>query len=398
MATYQWTTSTPRQGGPVADLALALAPGKVLAVVQAGRASLELHQWTQSAGPPTLTPAGSVALGAGSLPTVVPIAPDDAALAYRGTGAGGHRLAWLQMAAATIASDSVGSPAGGRASIAGFTLGTAAPKPSASRAPARGGPSVNVGPAGKPVVTAYNLTSAPSTMRLTFWNVPYQTITSLQEPTSYDSVASSAERRPSVVGLRATVDGIALRSAEALVASADAGDHLRLRRYHLEIPESGPKTLVVAGETHTTEVVQDIEALAIPIRGRLVVVTAVVTPANQMKLIAWRLAASGAPQLWFEHLAGPAQHVRMVRVRSGDFATGIVAPSGKASTRYWRLPAQSAPAPQFQQLAATGSVSNVKAIRLVHRVGRGTALGTTFVASHRQDGTFLLHAYQLTDA
>jgi hypothetical protein len=72
--------------------------------------------------------------------------------------------------------------------------------------------------------------------------------------------------------------------------------------------------------------------------------------------------------------------------------------SGKALTRYWRLPAHSAPAPQCLQLAKTGSVSGVKAIRLLHQPGRGAALGTTFVARHRQDGTFLLHAYQLTES
>jgi hypothetical protein len=393
---YQLTTTKPYPGGTAVDLALVLAPGKVMAVTQVPRATLELKQWTHPGNSPVLTWVGSSPLGTGSVPTAVSVAPTDAALAYHVVGTNAVRLGWLSIGLGSFVTATGPSLAGGRVSIAGFASTGKAPKTSAGPRPVGPDGAVTVGPAGRRVVTAFNNKANPDAMRLTFWNVPYATTTTLDAPAVYRFLSTNPARRASVVGLREMVDGIWLRSADALVAFANATDRLRLRQYRLETAAGGSISLV--GSASTTDLVQEVAALAVPTGDRMIVVTAVVTAAGQLKLIAWKIAVAGPPVFWFEQAVGSAKHVELTLIGNRDFATGVVDPAGKASTRFWRLPNLRGSAPQCEHLATTESTSNAKAIRLVHQPGPGKQLGTTFVATLLQNGTFKLRGHRLTEA
>jgi hypothetical protein len=279
--------------------------------------------------------------------------------------------------------------------MSGFASTVAAP-PSPGAGSRGNGPSVNIGPVGRRVVTAANQASNSDSMRLTIWNAPYQTNSSLDAPLAYQWLTTSPARRPSVVGLREAVDGIWLRSADVLVACANASDHLLLRRYAFDT--AAPESITLVASATTEDSVGEIATLALPSRSTLRVVTAVTTQAKQLKLIAWKVDGDGPPVLWFEQMAGAAERVQIARVRNHDFAIGTVDSAGTASVRYWRLPEANDAAPVCQPLATSGSVAGAKAIRLAHRPGPGTHPGTTFVAVQRQDDTLVLRALTLTES
>jgi hypothetical protein len=397
MASYQLSTSTPYQGGPIVDLGgLAVTQGGVVAVLQALRASLQCHQWAQPvADHPALTFAGVLELGSGAKSSVLATAGQDVAITYQGVGANaGSLMGWLGINTTSFVHAATPAPPGGRPSMSGFASTVDAP-PGPGGSPRGDGRDVNIGPVGKRVVTAYNQTANPDSMRLTIWNVPYQTFTSLGAPLAYQWLATSPARRPSVVGLREAVDGVSLRAADLLVACANASDHLLLRRYAFDT--ATPDAITMVASAATGDSVGEIATLAVPSRTAFVVVTAVATLAKQLKLIAWKLDVDGPPVLWFEQMAGMAERVQMVRIRNRDFAIGTIDSAGTASVRYWRLPEASAAAPMCQPLATSGSVAGAKAIRLAHRPGSGAHPGTTFVAVQRQDDTFVLRALTLTE-
>lgn len=399
MAGYTWSTTTPYLGEAVTDIDLALAPGMVVAVVQKGRASLYFNQWVQPTELAPLAWLGSVELATGVRPRLTQIAAADAALA-----GGGLQPAPGVLAA--LATDSgqyrpTGTTIGGIASLSTFVRSEDAPTSSGDETPSnpagRPGPGVvQIGPVGKRVVVVRDVASPPDLMSLEFWNVPYQTFTSLEEPSRYYHITATPKRRPSVVGLQEVVDGIWLKSADAVVASADASDHLELRRYHLVAGASASITAVGQSAT-TADLVKEISTIAVPDGEGFVLVTAIVNSTHQLKLIAWKCAASGPPVLWFEQFAGDAAEVEAIHIRNRDFAVGVVDPSGNAAVRYWRLPEPNQATPQCQPLTQTGGVPDSKAIRLVHRVSRGAEVGHTYVAVHREDGTYRLHTFVITE-
>ena len=204
----------------------------------------------------------------------------------------------------------------------------------------------------------------------------------------------------SIVGKQTFVTDTNLTSADVVTAVTTV-DNLHLGTWRLHVDGSQPLSVEHLHGAATSEPAREIVLAAYPLDPASVLVAAIVTPAGNLKLIAWQMHDDGTFTRWLDTTAGAASEVSCAWVTESIVVTACKTGSGVLKLIYWQLPASPTDPQSITRLTDIegGSLPSYGGVSVGHwRAANAAAsdLGETLVGVRTSAGNLKVIRYHLT--
>ena len=191
-----------------------------------------------------------------------------------------------------------------------------------------------------------------------------------------------------------------LTSADVVTAVTTV-DNLHLGTWRLHVDGSHPLSVEHLHGVATSEPASEVALAAYPPDPASVLVAAIVTPAGDLKLIAWQMHDDGTFTRWLDTTAGAASEVSCAWVTGSIVVTACKTGSGVLKLIYWQFPASPSDPQTITRLTDIegGSLPSFGGVSVGHwRASSASAndLGETLVGVRTAAGNLKVIRFHLT--
>jgi hypothetical protein len=193
-----------------------------------------------------------------------------------------------------------------------------------------------------------------------------------------------------------------LTSADVVTAVTTV-DNLHLGTWRLHVDGAQPLSVEHLHGVATNEPAKEVAVAAYPADPASVLVAAIVTPAGDLKLIAWQMQNDGTFTRWLDTTAGAASEVSCAWVTDSIVVTACKTGSGVLKLIYWQFPASPSAPQTITRLTDIegGSLPSYGGVSVGHwRAGNAPAndLGETLVGVRTAAGNLKVIRFHLTSS
>ncbi|HEY1336967.1 MAG TPA: hypothetical protein VGF59_05625 [Bryobacteraceae bacterium] len=206
----------------------------------------------------------------------------------------------------------------------------------------------------------------------------------------------------SIVAKQTFLTATNLTSADVVTAVTTV-DNLHLGAWRLHVDGSQPLSVEHLHGVAANEPAKEVALAAYPPDPATVLVAAIVTPAGDLKLIAWQMQNDGGFTRWLDTTAGAASEVSCAWVTGSIVVTACKTGSGVLKLIYWQLPASPTDPQTITRLTDIegGSLPSFGGVSVGHwRAANASAndLGETLVGVRTAAGDLKVIRFHLTSS